>query len=82
MINVTFSIEEDDFRQARAKALQEDTSLNNVIREFVKSYIGKTKQYEQVTDRLLQRAEASTFEYGETTTRIRSGFIRDKASLI
>jgi hypothetical protein len=67
MTSVTLSIEEDDLRQARAKALQEGTSLNNVIRGFVKSYIGQTKRYQQVTDRILQHAEASTFELGNKT---------------
>ena len=67
MTNVTLSIEEDDLRQARAKALQEGTSLNNVIRGFVKSYIGQTKHYQQVTDRILQHAEVSAFELGKKT---------------
>lgn len=69
MTNVTLSIEEDDLRQAHTKALQEGTSLNNVIRGFVKSYIGQTKHYQQVTDRILQHAEVSAFEFGKKTWR-------------
>jgi hypothetical protein len=67
MTNVTLSINEDDLKQARLQALQDGTSLNSIIREFVKSYIGQTKRYQQVTSRLLQHAESSTFELGNKT---------------
>jgi len=61
MTNVTISIDEEDLKQARIIALQEGTSLNAAIRQFVKSYIGNTKRYQQVTERILQRAEQSEF---------------------
>ena len=64
MTNVTLSIDESDLKQARVQALQDGTSLNSVIRDFVKNYIGQTKRYQQVTNRLLEHAEASTFELG------------------
>ena len=64
MTNVTLSIDENDLKQARVQALQDGTSLNSIIRDFVKSYIGQTKRYQQVTNRLLQHAEASTYELG------------------
>ena len=67
MTNVTLSINEDDLKQARLQALQDGTSLNSIIRDFVKSYIGQTKRYQQVTSRLLQHAESSTFELGNKT---------------
>ncbi|MCF6235848.1 MAG: hypothetical protein L3J70_05665 [Gammaproteobacteria bacterium] len=61
MTNVTISIEEEDLKQARMVALQQGSSLNAAIREFVKSYIGNTRRYSQVTERILQRAEQSQF---------------------
>jgi len=64
MTNVTLSIDEEDLRQARTLALQQGTSMNAVIREFVKSYIGRTKRYQQVTTRILQQAEDSTCDSG------------------
>lgn len=67
MTNVTLSIDEDDLKQARVQALQDGTSLNMLVREFVKSYIGQTKRYKQVTDRLIRRAEESTFERSDKT---------------
>ena len=65
MTNVTLSIDENDLKQARILALQEGTSLNAVIRDYVKTYIGQTKRYQQVTDRILQHAESAPFELGE-----------------
>lgn len=65
MTNVTLSIDENDLKQARMLALQEGTSLNAVIRDYVKTYIGQTKRYQQVTDRILQHAESASFELGE-----------------
>jgi hypothetical protein len=61
MTNVTISIEEEDLKQARILALQQGSSLNAAIREFVKSYIGNTNRYQQVTDRILQKAEQSKY---------------------
>ncbi len=61
MTNVTISIEEEDLKQARIVALQQGSSLNAAIREFVKSYIGNTKRYQQVTERILQKSEQSKF---------------------
>ena len=61
MTNVTISIEEEDLKQARIVALEQGTSLNAAIREFVKSHIGNTRRYQQVTMRLLKKAEHSQF---------------------
>jgi len=51
MTNVTLSIDEEDLRQARVLALQQGSSLNAVIRQFVKNYVGGTQRYQEVTDR-------------------------------
>ena len=61
MTNVTLSIDEEDLRQARVLALQQGSSLNAVIREFLKSYIGRTQRYQQVTERIIQQAECSQY---------------------
>lgn len=57
MKNVTLSIEEDDLKQARAKALQNGTSLNAVIRDFIKQYINRDTHYHQLTESLLKHTE-------------------------
>ena len=65
MTNITLSVEEEDIKQARIIALQQGTSLNAVIREFLKRYIGHTHRYQQVTERILQQAEHSQFSTGK-----------------
>lgn len=64
MTNVTLSIDEEDLKQARVLALQQGSSLNAVIREFLQSYIGRAERYQQVTERILQQAECSQFSSG------------------
>ena len=43
MVNVTLSVDEEDLKRARVLALEQGTSLNAVIRDFIKDYIGRTK---------------------------------------
>ena len=64
MTNVTLSIDEKDLKQARILALQQGTSLNAVIREYLKSYIGHSNQYQQVMERILRQADQSQFSSG------------------
>ena len=61
MTNVTLSIEEEDLKLARVIALQEGSSLNAVIREFVKAYIANNSHYQEATQRILQQANGSRF---------------------
>ena len=61
MTNVTISIEEEDLKQARIIALQQGSSLNAAIREFIKSYVGNTRRYQQATNRILEKANKSQF---------------------
>lgn len=61
MTNLILSIEEEDLRKARMIALQQGTSLDAVIREFIKEYIGREQQYQQLTDKILQSMETSCY---------------------
>lgn len=67
MTNVTLSVDDEDLKQARVLALEQGTSLNAVIREFIKDYIGRTKRYGQLTERILRAAEHSEFNSGGRT---------------
>ena len=64
MTNVTLSIDEENLRQARVLALQQGTSLNAVIRQFIEEYVGDNKRYQQVTRRILQQAGQSQYDRG------------------
>ncbi|MEZ5536186.1 MAG: DUF6364 family protein [Thiolinea sp.] len=61
MTNLTLSIEEEDLRKARITALQQGTSLNAVIREFIKDYINRKQQNEQLADKILQTMQSSGY---------------------
>ena len=58
MRNITLSIEEEDLKKARIKALQDDKSLDDVIRHFIKQYINHDTHYQQLTGRLLKNMES------------------------
>ncbi len=70
MTNVTLSIDKEELKQARVLALQQGSSLNAVICQFVKNYIGDLKHYQQVTERIMQQAENSQY-YSEGKKWIR-----------
>ena len=63
MSNVTLSIEEEDLKKARIQALQNGTSLNAVIRDFIKQYVNRDTHYQQLTERVLKQTE-NTNELG------------------
>lgn len=60
MANFTLSIEVEDLRKAHEIALQQGTSLDAVIREFIKGYIGR-EQHQQLVDKILQSMETSGY---------------------
>ena len=64
MNNVTLSIDENDLKQARILALQQGTSLNAIIRTFIKNYVNRNTPYQQITERLLQKSQQLTFDSG------------------
>lgn len=59
MVNVTLSVEEEDLKRARIHAIEQGTSLNAVIRSFVKEYATGSDRYRRITEAILAHAEAS-----------------------
>jgi hypothetical protein len=60
MANVTLSIDEEDLKRARIHAIEQGTSLNAIIRQFVKQYAASSERYRQITESILTHAENST----------------------
>ena len=60
MTNFTITLDEEDLKQARILALQQGTSLNAIIRNFIKELINHNQRYQHVTERILQKTEIST----------------------
>ncbi|MGF1545706.1 MAG: hypothetical protein ACFCUG_00100 [Thiotrichales bacterium] len=61
MTNFTITIDEEDLKQARIAAIQQGTSLNAIVRSFIREFINRNQRYQQTTERILKKAEASTF---------------------
>lgn len=60
MTNVTLSVDEEALKRARIHALEQGTSLNAVIREFLNEYARGQNRYQRMTERILKHARASS----------------------
>jgi hypothetical protein len=71
MANVTLVIDDDTLRRARIHALQQGTSLNGLVREYLESLVGGDPSQEAAR-RFIARAKctpASSGAGGRTWTR-------------
>lgn len=59
MSNLTISVDEAVLKQARMRALEEGTSVNALLREYLERYISKGQQYRQATNNILAIAKRS-----------------------
>ena len=64
MKNVTLAIEERTLRAARRIAAERSTSLNAMIREFLRELTERESQADQARQRILDLCEQSTAEVG------------------
>lgn len=58
MTNLTLTIEEETLKRARIRALEQGTSVNAVVREFLESYSGTAEQHRALR-RFVEIAESS-----------------------
>ena len=63
MANVTLTIDEDLLRRARIRALEQGTSVNALVREYLDEYVGADRSREALR-RFRERAERSTAASG------------------
>ena len=60
MANLTISVDDDVLKQARLKAIEQGTSVNALLREYLEAYAGvKARQEEAIKD-LLRISESAT----------------------
>jgi len=53
--NVTFSLDEKDVEDGRKQAAEENTTLNNLVREWLKQYVARQRaaaEYRALMERL------------------------------
>jgi hypothetical protein len=71
MASVTLTIDEDLLRRARIRALQQGTSVNGLVREWLERYAGEDRQ-RTATEQIIaiaERSQASSGDRGRTWTR-------------
>ena len=71
MTNLTLTVDEDVLRKARIRALELGTSVNSLVREYLKQVVGRSTATEGVTEFLevTRDAGASSDSGGRTWTR-------------
>jgi plasmid stability protein len=70
MANLTISVDDDVLKQARLKAIEQGTSVNALLREYLEAYAGvKTRQEEAVKDLLRISENATSGRGGRRWTR-------------
>ncbi len=59
MTNLTITVDEHTLKRARMRALQEDTSVNAVLRDYLEEYSGVRRERQEAGRRLLELARNS-----------------------
>ena len=62
-MNLTITVDDELLKRARIRALEENTSVNAVLRKFLESYADTTRQ-RRAADRLLQLSRTARAKRG------------------
>ena len=57
MANLTISVDDEVLRQARIQAIEQGTSVNAVLREYLEAYAGVKARWEEAVNDLLRLSE-------------------------
>ena len=63
-MNLTIAVDSNLLKRARIRALQEDTSVNAVLRQFLEAYAGVGERRRDAVADLLALSEAATSRRG------------------
>lgn len=64
MANLTIAIDDDLLKQARVRAIEEGTSVNAVLREYLTRYAGQREHRKKAIAHLLKLSAGSTSRRG------------------
>ena len=56
MANLTITVDDQDLKKARLRALEQGTSVSAVLRQYLAQYAGSASAHEQAAERLLRLA--------------------------
>ncbi|CAN5177667.1 hypothetical protein BH24ACT19_BH24ACT19_13080 [soil metagenome] len=54
MANLTITVDDGTLKRARMRALEEDTSVNAVLREYLEEYAGRRQEQLEAARRILE----------------------------
>jgi len=57
--NLTITVDDEALRRARIRALQQGTSVNAILREFLEAYAGTRQDQVSAADRIIALARAT-----------------------
>lgn len=63
--NITLAIDEDLLDKARVLAAMRRTSVNEMVREYLKKLVEQEAQFDEVTEELLRLSRGSTARMGD-----------------
>ncbi len=64
MTNLTITVDEQTLKRARMRALDEDTSVNAVLREYLEEYADRRRERREAGRRILEAARNSRASSG------------------
>jgi hypothetical protein len=59
MANLTIAVDDGTLKKARMRALEEDTSVNAVLREYLEEYAGRRREQAEAARRIIQASRES-----------------------
>ena len=66
-MNLTIVVDDDTLKRARIRAIQENTSVNAVVREYLTAYAGADRRRDEACDRLLALSRSGNSRRGGAT---------------
>lgn len=69
MANLTITVDEGTLKRARMRALEEDTSVNAILREYLKEYAGGRREQLEAARRILAASRGSASRSGPAGRR-------------
>ena len=59
MANLTITVDDGTLKRARMRALEEDTSVNAVLREYLEEYAGRRQEQIEAARRIIEASRES-----------------------
>ena len=65
MANLTITLDDEILRRARLRALEQDTSVNTILRDYLEAYAAVGSTWDQATEEILRLSSRSKSGRGD-----------------